>query len=251
MADKPVDFVWLDSNDPPDSFPEPNRADPNGLLAVGGDLSPARLLAAYRKGIFPWFNPGERVQWWSPDPRTVIYPRHLHISRSLRKTMRRDDYTVSANQSFADVIDYCANVRHETGTWITQEMADAYKNLHSLGHAHSIEAWSDDKLIGGVYGVCIGAVFFGESMFSIAKNASKVCLVYLTELMQSSGGAVLDCQLPSEHLASMGATDLPRHRFIEELEKNIDQPDFMSGAVHPARSTASLRSVTDGGPDTA
>jgi len=245
MANKPADIAWLGSEDPPDSFPHPELAldDPNGLLAVGGDLCPERLEAAYRKGIFPWFNPGQPILWWSPNPRTVIYPDDLHISRSLRRTMRRSGYTVSCDLNFAGVIEACAELRQDTGTWITGDMADAYKKLHAIGRAHSIEAWLDNELIGGVYGVCIGAIFFGESMFSTHTDASKVCLAYLVELMQVNGGAVLDCQLPNEHLASLGAKDISRHRFIEELKHGIDQADFMAQAPKSIRASASLRAA--------
>ena len=216
-----TDLHWLSAGDPPDSFPDPKSAlsEPDGLLAVGGDLSPERLLAAYRHGIFPWFNADQPILWWSPDPRAVLLPNELHVSRSLRRRLRRDDYRVSADQCFGRVIDACAQRRRDEGTWITPEMRLAYCKLHELGFAHSIESWREDELVGGLYGVNIGRVFFGESMFSRRTDASKVALVALVGLGKPMGLELIDCQLASSHLASLGSRLVPRERFLELLER--------------------------------
>ncbi|MCJ8169088.1 leucyl/phenylalanyl-tRNA--protein transferase [Atopomonas sediminilitoris] len=209
---------WLE----PDSlsFPplEQALAEPEGLLAVGGDLTPARILAAYQHGCFPWFQDDQEILWWSPNPRTVLIPSQLHVSRSLRKTLRQGRYRVSYDQAFARVISECAGPRHYTDqTWITDDMRAAYCALHELGHAHSVEVWLDDQLVGGLYGLAIGCMFFGESMFSRQSDASKVGFVTLVESLTSWGFELIDCQMHSDHLASLGASTLPRTHFAEQL----------------------------------
>ena len=204
-------------HDPINAFPAATDAlvEPNGLLAAGGDLSVERLLYAYRHGIFPWYSDGEPILWWSPDPRCVLFPDHLRISRSLRKTLRNRPFEIRFDRDFRSVIESCAAARPgSTGTWITDEMIDAYCDLHAANHAHSVECWLDDRLVGGLYGVAIGPVFFGESMFSSARDASKLALV---ELVQSGRYQLVDCQLPSEHLFSLGAQSVAREQFLETL----------------------------------
>jgi len=208
-------------------FPDPALAetDPNGLLAVGGDLSPQRLRNAYRLGIFPWYSDGQPILWWSPDPRLVLFPDRLRISRSLRKTLRRDSYRVSLDRDFAAVIRGCAATRPDGGgTWIVPEMVAAYERLHALGLAHSAEAWRDGELVGGLYGVALGRVFFGESMFSRASDASKAAFVHLVHRLADWGCALIDCQVYTPHLASLGAVQIPRTEFQQHLARALDQP---------------------------
>ncbi|MET0281492.1 MAG: leucyl/phenylalanyl-tRNA--protein transferase [Steroidobacteraceae bacterium] len=214
-------IVWLSPEDPPTAFPPVAQAlqEPSGLLAAGGDLSPERLRAAYSRGIFPWFSPGEPVLWWSPDPREVLFPGELHISRSLQRRLRRGTYQVSENMDFAGVIAACAAARGpDTGTWISAEMQSAYLALHRLGVAHSIEVRCGDELVGGLYGVRCGRVFSGESMFSRRDDASKVALAWLAQHCPARGVAVIDCQMPSAHLRSLGSRALPRHEFVQLLQ---------------------------------
>jgi leucyl/phenylalanyl-tRNA---protein transferase len=209
-------ITWLSPKDAPEWFPPPEHAleDPPGLLAAGGDLSAARLLAAYRRGIFPWYSPGQPVLWWSPDPRAVLFPEELKVSRSLAKTLRNGGFSVTLNEDFAGVIDGCAAPRaHSPGTWITPEMRAAYLELHRRGYGHSIEARIGGELVGGLYGVRLGGVFFGESMFSRARDASKVALAHLVTVCRRNSIAVIDCQLASRHLASLGARSIPRAQF--------------------------------------
>ncbi|MCW8193942.1 leucyl/phenylalanyl-tRNA--protein transferase [Proteobacteria bacterium 005FR1] len=209
-----IRLPWLLPDDL--EFPPPDQAldDPNGLLAAGGDLSPPRLLAAYRQGIFPWYEDGQPILWWSPDPRTILLPRDVHISRSLRKVLRRGEFMVTADQAFEQVILACAGPRdYAAGTWITDEMAEAYCTLHRLGYAHSIETWRDDVLVGGMYGVAIGRAFFGESMFSHVSNASKVALVHLAGQLAQWDYGLIDCQVETGHLLSMGAINISRAAF--------------------------------------
>ena len=213
---------WLDPRDDGQPFPHPDRAltEPDGLLAVGGSLSPRRLLRAYRLGIFPWYSPGQPILWWSPDPRLVLFPEALKISRSLRKTLRHGQFTVTADTDFAAVIAACAAPRDlEPGTWITPEMDQAYNRLHRFGHAHSIEVWRQGELAGGLYGVAVGRVFYGESMFSRMSDASKVALVYLTAQLRRWDFAVIDCQVRTPHLTSLGAVEIPRTTFLQLLER--------------------------------
>lgn len=219
-------LTLLRPDDPPDGFPDPGSAlsSPDGLLAMGGDLSPERLLAAYRRGIFPWFEAGQPILWWSPDPRAVLTPGAIHVSRSLRRTLRRGRYTVSVDQDFAGVITACAGTRAGTGTWITADMVEAYTELHRLGHAHSVETWSGDELVGGIYGVALGGAFFGESMFSTSADASKVALVGLGELLEDLGVELIDCQVASGHLARLGARLVARAAFLDQLEALVDRP---------------------------
>jgi leucyl/phenylalanyl-tRNA---protein transferase len=209
-------ITWLSPKDAPEWFPPPEQAldDPAGLLAAGGDLSPARLLAAYRRGIFPWYSPGQPVLWWSPDPRAVLFPEEFRISRSLAKTLRNGRFRCTLDEDFPGVIDGCAAPRSQSlGTWITPEMRAAYLELHHLGRAHSIEARLDGQLLGGLYGVRLGGVFFGESMFSRARDASKVALAHLVAVCRRNSIAVIDCQLASRHLASLGSRSIPRAQF--------------------------------------
>ena len=211
---------WLSASDAPEAFPPVERAlaDPPGLLAAGGDLAPARLLAAYRNGIFPWYSPGQPVLWWSPDPREVLPVEALHVSRSLARTLRRAHFDVAIDTDFAAVIDACAAPRARSpGTWITPEMRTAYLRLHALGAAHSIEVRRGAELVGGVYGVAVGRAFSGESMFSRATDASKVALVALAEWCRGRGHALIDCQLPSAHLRSLGSRPMPRAEFLVYL----------------------------------
>ena len=200
------------------AFPSPDEAlhDPNGLLALGGDLRPARLLAAYRQGIFPWYSPGDPILWWSPDPRAVLFPGEFHLSRSMKRFHRHSPYQVTLNQAFDAVISGCAQGR-EDGTWITQDIRNAYRQLHHLGYAHSIEVWHDGKLVGGLYGVAQGALFCGESMFSLQENASKTALLVFCQHFIQYGGKLIDCQVLNEHTASLGAREIRRHDYLKHL----------------------------------
>ena len=205
-----------------DPFPPVSQAldEPDGLLAIGGDLSPELLLTAYQRGIFPWFSDDQPILWWSPDPRAVLFPSQLHVSRSLRKTLRRGIFSCTLNRCFARVISACSDARPgQDGTWITPEMTDAYIDLAARGAAHSVEVWKDQVLVGGLYGVAIGRVFFGESMFSRRPEASKVALVELSRLLLSCGYRLIDCQLDSPHLASMGAELMERSEFVTVLQR--------------------------------
>ena len=199
------------------------------MLAVGGDLSPARLINAYHHGIFPWFNDDQPILWWSPNPRAVLFPERLHISHSLKKVLGKKNFKITLDQNFEAVIQACAAPRREgSGTWITPEMYHAYVKLHRMGLAHSVEAWQKGKLVGGLYGVSLGRVFFGESMFSRVSNASKVAFVYLVKQLQQWQYALIDCQVSSEHLKRLGATDIKRKQFIELLAQNINLPNTNS-----------------------
>ena len=211
---------WLKATDAPDKLPDPRDAlrEPNGLLAAGGSLSPEWLLASYRKGIFPWFEAGQPILWWSPDPRTVLLPESLTISRSLRKRLRSGAFAVTADEAFREVIAGCAKPRTYTdATWITPSMRDAFIELHELGWAHSFESWFDGELVGGLYGVAIGKVFFGESMFARRSDASKVAFCHAVNFLRDSGYELIDCQLPSAHLTRFGATSIPRRTFLDLL----------------------------------
>jgi leucyl/phenylalanyl-tRNA--protein transferase len=222
-------------------FPDTNQAltYPNGLLAVGGDLSVERLIRAYRGGIFPWYEEPQPIMWWSPDPRSVLFPDELHVSRSLRKSMRQADFHITSDRAFHRVISGCAAPREEQhGTWITNAMGRAYMELHRQGHAHSIEVWdAQQQLIGGLYGVALGRVFFGESMFSRRENASKMALAALVQHITGENFEIIDCQVESEHLNSMGARNIPRLDFEQHLahtraEFTLAQPwrlDLKSG----------------------
>jgi len=223
-------------------FPALTQAlrEPNGLLAAGGDLSSARLIAAYRHGCFPWYQDGQPVLWWSPDPRTVLLPSNLHISRSLRKVLRSDEFTVTFDNNFAQVIHACAQPRdHENGTWITNEIQAAYFELHRQGYAHSVEVWHEQELVGGLYGIAIGQLFFGESMFSRLSNASKVGFVTLVSALKAAGFVLIDCQMPTSHLNSLGAHNISREDFAEYLNLYLDTPTTMQWSG-PAITTSTL-----------
>lgn len=215
-----TELRWLD----PDSldFPPSNEAlaNPNGLLAVGGDLAPARLMAAYRQGIFPWYEEGQPLLWWSPDPRTVLTPSSLHVSRSMSKFLRKTRFTVTFDRAFAAVISACAEPRDYTdATWITSEMQQAYMQLHQWDVAHSVEVWDGAELVGGLYGVALGKVFFGESMFSRRDNASKTGFIALVRHLQERGCELIDCQMPTDHLESLGAHAISRKDFVAALSE--------------------------------
>jgi leucyl/phenylalanyl-tRNA---protein transferase len=215
---------WLDSDSP---FPSPENAlrNPNGLLAAGGDLSPERLLTAYRQGIFPWYGEGDPILWWSPDPRMALVPDALKISRSLAKTLRNKTYEIRFDSAFDAVMTGCAGPRpDQLGTWITDKMRAAYNRLHRLGHAHSVETWIDGELGGGLYGVALGSVFFGESMFSNVRDASKIALVALVHQCKAQNIGLIDCQMHTHHLASLGARTISRHQFSRRLAELIDYP---------------------------
>ncbi len=216
---------WLTDNSP---FPPVERAlhSPNGLLAAGGDLSASRLLEAYRHGIFPWFNPGEPVLWWSPDPRMVLIPGEFKTSRSLAKVLRNGIYEVRCDTAFEQVMRACAAPRaahpnSQPGSWIGEDMIAAYGALHQMGYAHSVEVWMEGKLVGGLYGVCIGRMFYGESMFSYADNASKIALAFLSRQLERWQFAMIDCQMKTPHLATLGAREIQRSEFIARLQELI------------------------------
>ena len=215
---------WLSPED--QKFPDVNLAlhEPDGLLALGGDLSPERLLEAYRSGIFPWYDEGQPILWWSPNPRAVLFPSRLKVSRSLAKTLRQGRYRITLDQDFRAVMEGCAAPRKGApGTWITRAMIEAYTELHARGYAHSVEAWCGDRLVGGLYGVALGKVFFGESMFSRSADASKVALVHLARQLEIWGYGLIDCQLYNDHLASLGAELISRSEFISLLTHWINQ----------------------------
>jgi leucyl/phenylalanyl-tRNA--protein transferase len=212
---------------PEQAFPRLERAliEPDGLLAMGGCLSPTRLLNAYRQGIFPWYNQDDPILWWSPNPRLVLFPDKLIVSRSLHKTCRKNVFQVTFDKAFSEVIRACAEPRADgLGTWISPEMQSAYNTLHRLGYAHSVEAWQDDKLVGGLYGVSIGQVFFGESMFHRATDASKVAFVTLVQQLKQWHYALIDCQVHSAHLASLGAESIARAEFAHLLAQHCAVP---------------------------
>jgi leucyl/phenylalanyl-tRNA--protein transferase len=219
----------LESDNDDCVFPPVDQAlsDPNGLLAVGGRLTPRCLLRAYRGGIFPWYSEGQPLLWWSPDPRMVLYPEELRITRSLRKTLGHNSFLITFDQAFDRVITACASQRRDDdGTWITADMIAAYCRLHEMGYAHSVEAWCGEELVGGLYGIAIGQVFFGESMFHRFRDASKVALVHLVRRLIAAGFRLIDCQVASAHLVSLGATEISRQRFIRELDRWCgDQPE--------------------------
>lgn len=226
------DLSWLDPVAP--AFPDPGEAldEPDGLLAAGGNLKPGTLLEAYRSGIFPWFEDDQLILWWSPSTRCVLYPAELHISRSLRRTLRKQVFSVTTDKAAERVIAACAESRRDSGTWITASMFDAYCKLAQLGHLHSVEVWRNQQVVGGLYGVQVGAVFCGESMFSLESDASKVALAYLCSEFASAGGRLIDCQLVNPHLLSMGARPIIRDSFLSELvdyrDKPVEWPEFTS-----------------------
>jgi leucyl/phenylalanyl-tRNA--protein transferase len=218
-----VHIEWLTADL---EFPSPDRADETGFLAAGGDLSPERLLLAYSSGIFPWPHEGLPMLWFSPDPRMVLPAGELRVSRSLRSTIRRGTFEVRLDTSFRRVVEGCARIprRHEVGTWITPEIVDAYTELHRRGYAHCAESWRDGELVGGLYGVSLGAVFVGESMFARESDASKVAFATLVRQLERWGFHLVDAQVPTAHLASLGAREWPRERYLEALERALEEP---------------------------
>jgi leucyl/phenylalanyl-tRNA--protein transferase len=218
---------WLAPGAAPGAFPPVDEAlsEPDGILCAGGDLSEARLLEAYRRGIFPWYAEGQPILWWSPDPRAVLFPNEFKVSRSLSKTLRNRGFETTLDLAFGDVIRQCADgLQRPEGTWITPEMTAAYHRLHSAGFAHSVETWLDGRLVGGLYGVALGRIFFGESMFSRERDASKVAFKQLVDRSLELGIELIDCQVANPHLSSLGARDLPRQDFVERLARAI--PDL-------------------------
>jgi len=216
----------LTPNNPDLRFPPAQLASPEGLLAIGGDLRPERLLEAYRHGIFPWYSTGQPILWWCPDPRMVLFPDRLRVSRSLRKTLRTGRFRVTLDTQFRRVMEACALPRPtQEGTWITPEMIEAYAQLHALGCAHCVEAWIGDELVGGLYGIALGSMFFGESMFARATDASKVAFVHLVRQLQRWGFTLIDCQVTTAHLASLGAEEIARSEFLRLLAAAIRGTD--------------------------
>ena len=209
-------------------FPPTEEAEDDGLLAVGGDLSKERLLAAYRQGIFPWYEVGQPILWWSPNPRLVLFPEELKISRSLRKALRKHEFEIRFDSSFENVIKACADVRTEQGkgTWIIPEMQQAYTELHQEGYAHSVESWLNGELVGGLYGISLGQCFFGESMFSTVSDSSKAALVALSEFSMQVGIKIIDCQMTTHHLLSLGAREIDRQSFLKKLNHYLEKPDI-------------------------
>jgi leucyl/phenylalanyl-tRNA--protein transferase len=221
-------MVRLSANPGDLHFPPVDSASPEGLLAVGGDLRPERLLEAYRHGIFPWYSDDQPILWWSPDPRTVLFPDKLHVSRSLKRSLRPGLFNVTFDRCFRDVMKHCAGPRPQYpdgGTWITVEMLEAYTTLHELGYAHSVETWQEGQLVGGLYGVALGGAFFAESMFTKVDDASKVALISLVRQLQAWGFRLIDCQQSSPHVMAFGAEDIPRCDFLEHLAAALMFPD--------------------------
>ncbi len=220
------DFPWLDEHER-FSFPDPRGAHGDGIVGVGGNLSPGMLISAYRQGIFPWFSEGEPVLWWSPDPRFVVFPDSLHVSRSMRKVLRQRRFEFTIDRCFEAVVESCASVErtHEDGTWITEDMQRAYKRLHEAGFAHSVETWRGGELVGGLYGVSFGRAFFGESMFSRVTNASKGAFILLSRLLFNCGFRFIDAQVYTPHLEQLGAVEVPRTEFLDQLAEALQSPD--------------------------
>ncbi|MDR3417982.1 MAG: leucyl/phenylalanyl-tRNA--protein transferase [Nevskia sp.] len=232
--DNPVRLHWLDPRDPNQPFPPPHRAmrDPNGLLAIGGDLSLTRMLRAYSAGVFPWYNPNEPILWWCPDPRAVLEPAQFHVSHSLAKRLKKADYAVTLDGAFESVLDACAGPRRGNHcTWLGPDMKQAYLELHRHGFAHSVEIWREETLVGGLYGVALGRAFFGESMFSGSEDASKLALYHLSQQLCAWSFSLIDCQVSSAHLQTLGAVEIPRDRFLLRLRS----------ALHDAGRTGSWR----------
>lgn len=216
---------WLQDAE---TFPPLDLAlrEPNGLLCAGGDLTPQRIVLAYMNGIFPWYSPGEPILWWSPDPRMVLFPAEFRISHSLRKTLRKGNYRVRLDTQFRTVIQACARTprKDQAGTWITPEIQAAYVRLHELGYAHSVETWVDDKLVGGLYGIAIGRMFYGESMFAHSTDASKIAIAHLARYLDERGFGMIDCQMNTSHLASLGAREIARAEFVDRLRRLTSLP---------------------------
>ncbi len=213
-----ADFPYLDEH-ARYQFPRADKAIEHGIVGVGGNLSPGMLLSAYSQGVFPWYSEGEPLLWWNPDPRFVLFPEQLHISRSLRRMLKQQPFRFTFDTSFDGVIAECSRIQRpgQEGTWITSEMIDAYTHLHGLGYAHSVEVWMDDDLVGGLYGVSLGRIFFGESMFSRKSGASRAAMIELVRVLTPLGFQLIDCQVYTDHLASMGAIDIPRTDFLDAL----------------------------------
>ena len=220
-------LVSLEGTPPETEFPDPETAEkePDGLLAIGGDLEPIRLINAYSSGIFPWYSEDQPILWWSPDPRTLLFPDKLHISRSLGKRLRQGVFNVSFDQAFNQVVTACASIyrKEQSGTWIVGTMQTAYKRLHVLGHAHSVEVWRGKTLVGGLYGVSVGRAFYGESMFSLEPDASKIALVALVKRLEQWDFSFIDCQVVTNHLLSMGAETIPRTQFLQLNRKAVEK----------------------------
>jgi leucyl/phenylalanyl-tRNA--protein transferase len=215
------------------AFPPPRLARGDGLLAVGGDLSPARLLLAYRQGIFPWYGPGEPLLWWAPNPRLVLFPAELQISRRLARTIRQGKFRVTYDRDFSEVIRLCGETRRESGTWLDQPLIAAFCRLHELGYAHSVECYLDEELVGGLYGLALDRIFFGESMFSLVPDSSKVALAGLVAILTARGFAAIDCQVRSDHLLSLGAREVAGDHFCQLLQEKIGHtaPDGLWPAI--------------------
>ncbi len=225
-------------------FPPPNLASESGVLAVGGDLSPERLILAYSQGIFPWYSEGEPIMWWSPDPRCVLFPKDIRISRSMRQEIKKNLFSITYDRCFREVIEGCREPRRrESIAWITDEMVNAYCTLHEMGYAHSVESWKEGKLAGGLYGVSLGKCFFGESMFTRESNASKTALIKLAGALKKLEFSMIDCQVFTDHLVSLGACMIPRNEYLNILEKTVMKPtlcgswenldEFSSGNAKP------------------
>ncbi len=224
-------------------FPHPDTWE-DDVVAVGGNLSPGLLISAYAQGIFPWFNEGEDILWWSLDPRFILYPDALKISRSMRRHIRSGTFRLTVDRDFSGVMEGCSRIprKGQDGTWISGEMIEAYTELHSLGFAHSVEVWEEDELIGGLYGLSLGNAFFGESMFARRSNASKTALIALSSYLRDRGFAFIDCQQHTDHLGSLGAADVPRSRFLGELKKALQIPTVRGnwGLCYPDFPSSSL-----------
>ncbi len=202
-------------------FPSLEYADPNGLIAIGGNLSTPMILNAYTSGIFPWYSEDEPILWYSPNPRCVLYPSKVHVSKTMKQVLQRHTFDFTTNNCFEEVIKNCKKGRENSGTWLGDDMIEAYTRLHKEGYAHSIEVWQNNELVGGLYGLAIGKAFFGESMFSLCKNASKAGLVFLCSFLEEEGYEIIDCQVSNPHLISMGAEEIERNRFIQELKRSL------------------------------
>ncbi|MBK8972980.1 MAG: leucyl/phenylalanyl-tRNA--protein transferase [Hahellaceae bacterium] len=225
-------LAWLETSSQP--FPPPDSAfvEPNGLLCAGGDLSTDRLLMAYRQGIFPWYEEGQPILWWSPDPRCILQFTDLHVSRSMQRLLKRQTFQFAFNRAFSEVVAACAAPRsYSHGTWITPEMAQAYAELHRRGHAHSIEVYDHGELVGGLYGIAMGRCFFGESMFSRRTDASKAAFIVLARHLEAWGYAFMDCQVTNPHLLTLGAREVPRDTFLSILSSSVEQPSGASWSL--------------------
>ncbi|HEU0198252.1 MAG TPA: leucyl/phenylalanyl-tRNA--protein transferase [Nevskiaceae bacterium] len=224
--DNPVRLHWLDPRDPEQDFPPPSRAmrNPNGLLAIGGNLTPNRLIKAYSSGIFPWFNPDEPILWWCPNPRAVLVPSAFHVSHSLAKRLRQGHFALTLDHAFPAVLEGCAGARAKShGTWLGPAMRAAYTTLHEMGYAHSVEVWIRGELAGGLYGVALGHIFFGESMFSRATDASKIALYALSAQLTAWDFPLIDCQIASPHLTTLGVHSIPRRSFLAQVQQTLKQ----------------------------